>query len=106
VEIEGRSRRDFLKFAGGTLGAGLGLLALPPAVVAQGIRAVSKTPLRPESPQNVTFTCYANAQTCGCCSGTANANYNCIASGCASFCTGCQAFSTHGSCYSHVQGGC
>ena len=96
-------RRQFLRFLGGTIGVGIGLMVLPTSVLAKA--AAPSAPARgsPESPQSFTFTCYADSFHCPCSGCTTGIPYLCTASGCANQCV----CSTNGKChYTFVQGGC
>jgi len=65
LDQEHRSRRQFIGFLGGTLGAGLGLMALPTAALA---KAASGRP-SPDNPASPTLcngtSCTLNPCSCG-----------------------------------------
>ena len=96
-------RRQFLRFLGGTLGVGIGLMALPTSVLAKAA-APSATPRgSPESPQSITFNCNVDSYHCPCSGCASGLPYLCTASGCVSMCV----CSTNAKChYTIVQGGC
>jgi hypothetical protein len=102
------SRRQFLHFLSATMGAGIGLMMLPSAVLAKGGHTLTGTrqPEAPNIPDTITYNCNLNTCNCLCSScGAGQVPYYCTASGCTPFCT-CQTFSTHGCHYTVVQGGC
>ncbi len=92
------SRRAFLRSTGKTLAAAIGMAALPGIVRASGpsqphATSGSSKPNTPLLP--VTYHCYANAETCGIGCSDIQVRYRCKASGCTSYCTGCQTFTTY-----------
>lgn len=92
----GRSRRNFLKQAGVTLGVGVGLIAVE-TVTARSAGATT---------QSVVYTCcpVQGGGACGTgCTGTAK-KYHCTSPSCSSsYCLSCRA---NGSCFTQIQATC
>jgi hypothetical protein len=92
------SRRVFLRNTGKTVAAAIGMAALPGIVRASGPSTPYATTgsSNPDGPLAVvTYHCYANAQSCGIGCSDIRVKYNCVATGCASFCTNCQIFADY-----------
>jgi hypothetical protein len=102
------SRRAFLRSTAKTLAAAIGMAALPGFVRAAGSSKARGTAgaSTPRTPDSVLYTCYANAETCGLGNQTGKVKYHCKASGCSSYCTSPQSFSTYQESYSFTNPSC
>lgn len=96
-------RRQFLRFLGGTIGVGIGLMALPTSVLAKAAAPTAPAKGSPDMPLTVTYTCHVDSYHCPCSGCSSGLPYYCTASGCSSLCV----CSTSGKCsYTFSQGGC
>ena len=96
-------RRQFLRFLGGTLGVGIGLMALPASALAKAAAPSTTARGSPDRPFNVTYSCSVDSYHCPCSGCSSGLPYLCTASGCSNICV----CSTNGNChYNMVQGGC
>jgi hypothetical protein len=103
------SRRAFMRSTAKTLAAAIGMAALPGIVRAAGPSRPNATPgaSKSNSPlSQVTYHCYANSETCGTCLTSGTVKYHCKATGCTSYCTGCQSFSNYQDDYTFTAPAC
>lgn len=113
IEPARSDRRKFLRGAGATLAAAVGVLVLPDAVAGattsnqrlnSSTRPTGVPASRPASPSTpVHITCCADAHDCKHDCGSGQVRFYCT-SVCPPFCTGCQAASPN--CYSYSQPSC
>ena len=99
---EHASRRAFLRSALKTLAAAIGMAALPGVVrAARPVRG--KAGSIPDTPDSVSYICYANAEHCGTGCNSGKVKYHCVSTTCSNYCTSCQPFSTYQESYTVVQ---